>query len=133
MGVASHKTSHKRRTEGQISSPGTRLVETGPGTVKVQHPPGAHDDIVTAVGMVVADLTQLTEGRGLITSAVGRPIGERSIPTPGPRCRGRACLNPLSLGRWPKVSPEADNQPTPQAAPEPDEASQTLGKQPTHP
>lgn len=36
----------------------TRLVETGPGTVKLQNPPGNHDDIVVAVGMVVADLTE---------------------------------------------------------------------------
>lgn len=43
-----------------------------------------------------------------------------------------SCLNPLSLGRWPKVSPEADNQ-HPKPLPEPDEASQTLGKQPAHP
>ncbi|GAA2181959.1 hypothetical protein GCM10009847_25650 [Leucobacter tardus] len=35
-----------------------RLVETGPGTVKLQNPLGTHDDIVTAVGMVVADLTE---------------------------------------------------------------------------
>jgi hypothetical protein len=56
----------------------TRLVETGPGTVKIQNPPGAHDDIVTAVGMVVADLTQRSEGRGLITSAVSRTIEPRS-------------------------------------------------------
>ncbi|MGO1837443.1 terminase large subunit domain-containing protein [Agrococcus casei] len=35
-----------------------RLVETGPGTVKLQNPPGTHDDIVVAVGMVVADLTE---------------------------------------------------------------------------
>lgn len=34
----------------------TRLVETGPSTVKLQNPSGHHDDIVTAVGMVVADL-----------------------------------------------------------------------------
>lgn len=51
----------------------TRLVETGPGTVKLQNPPGAHDDIVTAVGMVVADLTaRPTPGRGSITIPRGR-------------------------------------------------------------
>lgn len=32
------------------------MVETGPGIVKIQNPPGAHDDIVTAVGVLVADL-----------------------------------------------------------------------------
>lgn len=42
----------------------TRMIETGPGTVKVQNPPGAHDDIVTAVGMVLADLTARTEPTG---------------------------------------------------------------------
>lgn len=46
----------------------TRLVETGPGTVKIQNPPGAHDDIVTACGMLVADLTDRPDiGRGSIT------------------------------------------------------------------
>lgn len=51
----------------------TRLVETGPGTVKLQNPPGAHDDIVTAVGMVVADLLDRADaGRGSIMVPVGR-------------------------------------------------------------
>ena len=36
----------------------TRLVETAPGVVKLSNPRGAHDDIVTAVGMVVADLSE---------------------------------------------------------------------------
>ncbi len=49
----------------------TRLVETGPGTVKLQNPPGAHDDIVTAVGMVVVDLADRPTG-GVSTSA---PVG----------------------------------------------------------
>jgi hypothetical protein len=50
----------------------TRMVETGPGTMKIQNPPGAHDDIVTAVGMVVADLTGRADyAGGMITSAVG--------------------------------------------------------------
>jgi aryl-alcohol dehydrogenase-like predicted oxidoreductase len=34
-----------------------------------------------------------------------------------------SCLNPLSLGCWPKISPEADNQ-HPKPLPEPDEASE---------
>jgi hypothetical protein len=37
-----------------------------PGQVKIQHPPCAHDDIVTAVGMVVADLIERSEGRGWV-------------------------------------------------------------------
>ena len=51
----------------------TRLVETGPGTVKLQNPPGMHDDIPTAVGMVVADLTAAIEtGPGYLTVPEGR-------------------------------------------------------------
>ncbi len=64
-----------------------RLVETGPGTLKLVNPPGAHDDIVTAVGMVVADLTERTEGRGSITVPTGPPVartmrdGRPALPT----------------------------------------------------
>lgn len=35
-----------------------RLVETGPGTVKMINPPGTHDDLAVAVGMIIADLTE---------------------------------------------------------------------------
>ncbi|MFP5198678.1 hypothetical protein [Micrococcus luteus] len=42
----------------------TRLVETAPGVVKLSNPRGAHDDIVTAVGMVVADLTERPDPGG---------------------------------------------------------------------
>jgi hypothetical protein len=33
-----------------------RLVETGPGTVKLQNPPGTHDDLAVGVGMCLVDL-----------------------------------------------------------------------------
>jgi hypothetical protein len=33
-----------------------RLVETGPGTVKLQNPVGTHDDAATALGMCLVDL-----------------------------------------------------------------------------
>ena len=79
----------------------TRLVETAPGVVKLSNPRGAHDDIVTAVGMVVADLTERPDvGRGGVT--VPRGV----IP---PRATGgglreaahgrRAGLPPLGRGR----------------------------------
>lgn len=42
----------------------TRMVETGPGTVKLQNPPGAHDDLVAAVGMVVTDLADRPDPTG---------------------------------------------------------------------
>jgi phage terminase large subunit-like protein len=35
-----------------------RLVETGPGVVKLQNPRGSHDDLATAVGMAVVHLTE---------------------------------------------------------------------------
>lgn len=65
-----------------------RLVETGPGTVKLQNPPGSHDDIVVAVGMVVADLNE-------------RPLpGRASISIP----KGRIERSPISSAR---ARPEA--------------------------
>ncbi|WP_133249892.1 hypothetical protein [Brachybacterium endophyticum] len=51
----------------------TRMVETGPGTVKLQNPPGTHDDIVAAVGMVISDLMDQPEpGGGMVTVPRGR-------------------------------------------------------------
>jgi phage terminase large subunit-like protein len=35
----------------------SRLVETGPGVIKLQNPRGSHDDLATAVGMAVVHLT----------------------------------------------------------------------------
>lgn len=50
----------------------TRLVETAPGVVKLQNPPGSHDDIVTAVGMLVAHFADVPEvGGGSITVPTG--------------------------------------------------------------
>jgi hypothetical protein len=66
---------------------------------------------------------------GGTSSRAGDMIANRWLPFYG---LGSSWLNPLSLGRWPEVSPEADNQ-HPKPLPEPDEASQTLGKQPAHP
>jgi sirohydrochlorin ferrochelatase len=37
------------------------MVETGPGLVKMSNPPGTHDDVLTVVGMIVADLTDSPE------------------------------------------------------------------------
>ncbi|PPF47052.1 hypothetical protein C5B85_01895 [Pseudoclavibacter sp. AY1F1] len=59
----------------------TRLVETGPSTVKLQNPPGQHDDIVAAVGMVAVDLAAKPEtGRASISSATHARIPRR-LPT----------------------------------------------------
>lgn len=77
----------------------TRMVETGPGTVKIQNPPGAHDDIVTAVGMVVADLAERGEpGRGSITVPGGR-IPERSLSLDGAGRASRDVRSPLQAVR----------------------------------
>ena len=52
-----------------------RLIETGPSTVKLQNPPGTHDDIVAAVGMVIADLTDRPEvGPGSVAVPRGRVV-----------------------------------------------------------
>lgn len=58
----------------------TRLVETGPGTVKLQNVPGQHDDIPTAVGMVVAALNEKPDtGPGHLTVPhASRPV-ERTL------------------------------------------------------
>jgi len=64
----------------------TRLVETGPSTLKIQNPPGAHDDIVTAVGMVVADLTERPDtGRGSLHIPGGRITRDAAAPHTGAR------------------------------------------------
>ncbi|MFT4227733.1 hypothetical protein [Micropruina sp.] len=68
-------------TETRAEFVATRLVETGPGTVKLANPPGAHDDIVTAVGMVVADLAERPDVAG--TGRISNPSRLR----PGPITR----------------------------------------------
>jgi len=53
------------RSEAQT----VRMVETGPSTVKLSNPPGTHDDVLTAIGMVVADLVEQPElGPGSVSS-----------------------------------------------------------------
>jgi len=57
-----------------------RMVETGPGTVKMSNPPGTHDDVLTAVGMVLADLTaQPDHGPGAIYSPTVAPPVVRTL------------------------------------------------------
>ena len=56
----------------------TRLVETAPVVVKLSNPRGSHDDIVTAVGMIVADCMELPDDSGArVTVPLGR-IGPRA-------------------------------------------------------
>lgn len=75
----------------------TRLVETGPGTVKLQNPPGAHDDIVTAVGMVVTDLMARPEtGRGSVMVPQGRMV-KRDLSALGPRAARSAAHPPRPI------------------------------------
>lgn len=65
----------------------TRLIETGPGTVKLDNPPGTHDDIVTAVGMVLMHLTAKPEyGAGRVSVPTGR-VGPRTTVTTGEAIR----------------------------------------------
>lgn len=70
-----------------------RMVETGPSTVKLANPPGTHDDIPTAVGMVAVDLAEHPGAPASTTAPRGRikrplasdsPHYARSLPS---RCR----------------------------------------------
>lgn len=64
----------------------TRLVETGPSTLKLSNPTGSHDDIVTAVGMVLVDLAERPEvGRGAIYTARDFKAPERARRYEQPR------------------------------------------------
>lgn len=90
-----------------------RMVETGPGTVKMQNPPGTHDDVAVAVGMIVADLTERpTLGRGSVTvprgsyartnAGVRTSVPGREPVVPGSRhaallARSRAAKMPRGL------------------------------------
>jgi hypothetical protein len=67
------------------------MVETAPGMIKMSIPPGIHDDVLTAIGMVVADLVSQPEvGTGSIWSPVGydrttaraRPLTDAGTPVP---------------------------------------------------
>lgn len=68
----------------------TRLVETGPGVIKLQNPRGTHDDIPTAVGMTVVDLMARPEvGKGSVTVPRGRR-SKRDFSVISPRAVGGA-------------------------------------------
>ncbi|MFE5775122.1 hypothetical protein [Brachybacterium sp. NPDC056505] len=71
----------------------TRMVETGPGTVKLQNPPGSHDDIVAAVGMVISDLMDQPEPGGAMVTV---PRGRRDAVRLAQRASQRPSL-PLPL------------------------------------
>lgn len=61
----------------------TRLVETGPSTIKLANPPGSHDDIVTAVGMVLVDLAdrgEPAEGARIYTPVSALARINRALP-----------------------------------------------------
>ncbi|MCV7528065.1 hypothetical protein M3D91_011075 [Micrococcus luteus] len=101
----------------------TRLVETAPGVVKLSNPRGSHDDIVTAVGMIVADFMERPDdsgaratvprgvlppralGGGFRESGGARGAGLPGMPLgrPGPygaRIPGRGGLGTQSGARW---------------------------------
>lgn len=62
----------------------TRLVETGPGTIKLANPKGTHDDIVTAVGMVAVDLLSTPENTGGMVTVPGNTRAA-AVVSSGPR------------------------------------------------
>ncbi|MFT4226100.1 terminase large subunit domain-containing protein [Micropruina sp.] len=68
-----------------------RLVETGPSTVKLSNPAGHHDDVVTAIGMVVATLTArqdvgpggVTNPSQLLRGGIGRTLHDATPTSAG--------------------------------------------------
>lgn len=81
---------------------------TAPGMIKMSNPPGTHDDVLTAIGMVVADLVSQPEvGTGSIWSPVGfdrataraRPLTDAGTPVPSllPAAYSRAIRGPLAV------------------------------------
>ncbi|PRZ36578.1 hypothetical protein CLV47_12114 [Antricoccus suffuscus] len=80
----------------------TRLVETAPGVVKIQNPAGSHDDIVTAVAMVVADLANMPDvGRGSIAVPHGRVRRQYGSLSTRDRLR-QGAVGPLADRAWPR-------------------------------
>ncbi len=59
-----------------------RLIETGPGTLKLSNPAGTHDDVAVAVGMAAATLLDQPVGGSRTASPVGRRIDSRPPPRP---------------------------------------------------
>jgi hypothetical protein len=99
-----------------------RLVETGPGTLKLQNPDHHHDDIVTTVAMVVADLTSRPEvGRGGVTVPRGwinRTQKDYTAARPrigiDPRTQSLAALRnsrTIAVGGGPILVPGSANDP----------------------
>jgi hypothetical protein len=60
-----------------------RLVETGPGTVKLQNPPGTHDDLAVAVGMCVVDLVDHPTGLPMLMPNAQQFAGRSLLPRDG--------------------------------------------------
>jgi len=58
-----------------------RMVETGPGVVKMNNPEGTHDDVVTAVAMVAAELTAQPDCGPASVSVPTRKLGPRATAT----------------------------------------------------
>lgn len=58
-----------------------RMIETGPSTVKLSNPAAHHDDVLTAIGMVITDPTSQPD------------IGGGRIIQPNRAARGRRILH----------------------------------------
>lgn len=113
-----------------------RMVERGPGVVKLENPTGTHDDAATVVGMAVAVLTARPDAVGSISVpsldrlpvALAKPARTRSVvdvartqhhrtPSPGPSLGGpspsrvRHALAGLRGGPTGPLGPEGRNRP----------------------
>jgi hypothetical protein len=76
-----------------------RMVETGPGTVKLQNAAGTHDDPVVAVGMTVVDLLDRMTGLpGTFGGGMSRSLLPQA-PTGDVSALRRDAARPAGWGR----------------------------------
>ena len=103
-----------------------RIVETGPGTVKMQNPTGTHDDLPTAVAMVAAHLLAQPDVAGGSIARPGGRVGKRSTTTsrealqrPRPGSGAAALLVRQAAQRMPRGLPGGGAIVAPKRGPRP--------------
>jgi hypothetical protein len=77
VAIRDHALSLPDDPELRAEAQTVRMVETGPGLVKLSNPAGTHDDVLTAIGMVVADFTERAEGSDFATFSIPGEVAAR--------------------------------------------------------
>jgi hypothetical protein len=101
-----------------------RLVETGPGTLKMVNPAGSHDDVATTVGMAIVHLTDHPSGVGVFggLSAGRRSLGPGGASIERPQGNVSALVKDALDDPWPSVGAAPGGRPRPAAVVELSEA-----------